>query len=340
MKCKLLDKSICLETLNMKKISIVIPVYNEEYFISGLLESISRIEYPLDCYEVIVVCDGCTDGTVSEVKKFLFADLIDLKNNVGRYNARKIGAEHATHPNILFIDARCIVDPNILSVINVSTDRVIIGKVLGDKKPGGLETFYAAVRRKVFSNYYKNSSRKIELNKDNFDSLPKGTGVFFVDKDILFRAYDALSHFEMGKDSSDDTKLIKTIVQEIPAILDPDVKIINYYRKSFLAGLSHLAIFIPASFVDYYLHPAQKFFWLVIFFPLLFLLGILLGLIFIPIALLIKIGILLGMDLLIALYFSQSFREFYFILYIMPVCVLSFYFGIIRAIILKAYKLL
>ena len=54
----------------MKKISIVIPVYNEEFFISGLLESISQIHYPPEAFEVIVVSDGSTDGTVSAVKKY------------------------------------------------------------------------------------------------------------------------------------------------------------------------------------------------------------------------------------------------------------------------------
>jgi len=75
----------------MKKISIVIPVYNEEYFISGLLRSISKLEYPLDAYEVNVVSDGCTDGTVSVVRGFPWVHLIELPKNVGRYEARRTG---------------------------------------------------------------------------------------------------------------------------------------------------------------------------------------------------------------------------------------------------------
>ena len=68
----------------MKKISIVIPVYNEAYFISGLLKSISKINYPSEDFEVIAVSDGSTDDTVSEINKYSFVRLIELKENLGR----------------------------------------------------------------------------------------------------------------------------------------------------------------------------------------------------------------------------------------------------------------
>jgi glycosyltransferase involved in cell wall biosynthesis len=143
------------------------------------LESISRIHYPTEDYEVIVVSDGSTDATVSVVKNYPFVRLIDLKENRGRYPARKIGA-----------------------VINASTEKVIVGRVLGVDKPGPFETFYISIRRKVFPRSFAHRSEIIELNKENFDSLPKGTTVLFVQKDLLFRAYEDLSHIHMGKGSS------------------------------------------------------------------------------------------------------------------------------------------
>jgi glycosyltransferase involved in cell wall biosynthesis len=324
----------------MKKISIVIPVYNEENFISGTLESISLISYPLDDYEVVVVTDGCTDGTVPAVKKFPFVRLVELDKNIGRYAARKTGAEAARYPNILFIDSRAHVDPNILSVIDQANAQVIQGVNFDIENPGLFETFYKSVRRKVFSKHYANSSQIKELNKDNFDSLPKGTNVFFVKKDLLFQAYEDLSGVDMSGDSSDDTKLIKTIVQRTPAIIHPDVKIIYFYRKSFLANASHLYGFNATSFIDYYFHPSQKYFWLVIILPLLALFGVLAGLLFIPLSLLIKVSILLGLDLIISIYLARSIRDLYIIMFMMPLCVSIFYAGIVRAIFLKYLKTL
>ena len=324
----------------MKQISIVIPVYNEEFFILGLLKSISQIDYPKEDFEVNVVCDGCTDGTVSVVKDFPFVRLIELKNNVGRYAARKIGAEKSTYPHVLFVDARCVVDASILKAIDKSSKKIIIGRVLSEQQPGVFETFYNSVRRKVFWQYYSNPTRELELNQENFDALPKGTTVLYVEKNTLFQAFTELSHVEMGKDSSDDTKLIRAIIEHTSASLDPEVKITNFYRKSFMAGLSHLAIYNAMSFVDYYLDPAQKFFWLVIVIPLLAITGIITGMLFSPFSWVTKFGMLFSANMLITLFLAKTFREFYIILFMMPLCVSAFYFGILRSIFIKSIQAL
>lgn len=320
----------------MKKISIVIPVHNEEFFISGLLESIYQINYPLDDYEVIVVSDGSTDNTVSAVKKYSSVRLVELTENLGRYPARKIGAEAAKYPNILFVDSRTVVDQNILFVINMSTEKVIVGKVLSVDKPGAFETFYASIRRLVFSRYYARSFEVTELNKNNFDSLPKGTTVLFVQKDILFCAYKDLSRVHMGKGSSDDTKLIKAIVQHHSAVIHPEVKITSFYRQSFWESIKHLALYRGSTFVDYYFDPSLRNFWLVIVFPLLALSGILAGLFFIPISFPIKFATLVGLDFVVTLFLAKTFREFSIIFFMLPLCVSVFYFGIIRGILLKS----
>ena len=322
----------------MKKISIVIPVYNEEFFISGLLKSISVINYPPEDFEVIVVSDGSTDSTVSEIKKHSFVRLVELKENLGRYPARKIGAETTRYPNILFIDSRAVVDPDILSVINTLDEKVVVGRVLSVDKPGAFETFYNSIRRIIFHQFYKRGPEILELNKDNFDTLPKGTTVLFVQKDILFRAYEDLSHIHMGKGSSDDTKLIRAIVQHSPAIIHPDVKITGLYRKSFWESVKHLALYRGSTFVDYYFNPSLRNFWIVIIFPLLALLGITVGLIFFPASGMIKLLFLIALDLIATLLLARTFREFYIIIFMLPLCVTVFYIGIVRGIFLKYKK--
>lgn len=54
------------------KLSIVIPVYNEENTITQLINNVKSVEICHD-KEIIVVDDGCTDGT-SEI-------LDSIKNN-------------------------------------------------------------------------------------------------------------------------------------------------------------------------------------------------------------------------------------------------------------------
>ena len=48
------------------KLSIVIPVYNEESTIAAVLERVNTVPLPVD-REVIVVNDGSRDGTASRI---------------------------------------------------------------------------------------------------------------------------------------------------------------------------------------------------------------------------------------------------------------------------------
>lgn len=321
----------------MKNFSIVIPVYNEDKHIKGLLESIFQINYPADKFEVIVVNDASTDNTVETINKFPEVQLIELKRNVGRYAARKIGAEAAEHPHILFIDSRVVVDSNILAVLNQSSEKIIVGTSLGVEKPGLFDTFYKAVRRIVFRRYYALAANPIRLTKDNFDSFPKGTTVLYVEKKTLFRAFEALNNVDMGKDSSDDTKLINTIVQFTDAIIHPDVKITGLSRTSFRASFLHL-IGRGTKFADYYLDSAKRNFWLVIVFPLLALLVMLLSSILVPVPGIVKLTTLLGFDLIVTLFLAKTWYEFVVILFMLPLCVSAFYTGIIYGIYLKCYQ--
>src|SRR5512139_3290830 len=53
------------------KISILVPVHNEERNIGQKLSDLSCVAYPRDHYEVIVVDDCSTDGTLSVVNHFI-----------------------------------------------------------------------------------------------------------------------------------------------------------------------------------------------------------------------------------------------------------------------------
>lgn len=323
----------------MRNFSIVIPVYNEETYIRGLLESIFQIAYPDDKYEVIVVNDASSDNTAQVVKEFPTVRLIDLKVNVGRYAARKIGSEAAVYPHILFIDSRAVVDANILTVLNTLEEKIVVGTVLSPERPGMFDAFYIAIRRIVFRKHIALARNPIRLTKDNFDVHQKGTTVLYVEKRTLFKAYETLASVEMGKNSSDDIRLINTIVQFTDALIHPDVKIVGLSRTSFRASFLHL-MWRGRTFVDYYFHPAKRYFWLVIVLPLLALLSILLGLFLIPIAGITKLAALLGIDLVITLVLARTLREFVIIIFMLPICVSAFYIGVLQGIFIKTAKIL
>lgn len=254
------------------KISVIIPVYNESKAIKLLLESIGEIGYPKSDYEVIVVNDGSTDNTSDIVKKFPFVRLINHEKNKGRYDARKTGMENAKYENLLYIDSRALVPKEILKNLSKKKDSVIIGHSKGRDKETVFEILYSAIRRQFFRKFYREMQNRVVLTKENFDTYPKGTTIFFIKKSLFESIISKYGH-TFSKDSSEDTRLFSYILEKDNIILDPDIWIINYGREDFGKSLGHI-FERGIHFTDYYLKSGTLKHKLVLFFPVLAALGL------------------------------------------------------------------
>lgn len=82
----------------------IIPAYNEEKTIGGVLETLKKVDL---INNIIVVSDGSTDKTVEAAKKF-GVDVLELKENLGKGGALKAGIEKAKGKVVLFLDADLI----------------------------------------------------------------------------------------------------------------------------------------------------------------------------------------------------------------------------------------
>lgn len=90
----------------MPKVSVIIPAYNSEQFISQTLDSL--VAQTLKDIEVIIVNDGSTDGTQEIIDAYcrkysIFKSFI--KENGGVSRARNYGLERATGEYVVFLDA-------------------------------------------------------------------------------------------------------------------------------------------------------------------------------------------------------------------------------------------
>jgi GT2 family glycosyltransferase len=93
-------------------ISVVIPVYNCSHTLAGCLDALSRQDHP--DYEVIVVDDGSTDGTVKICESYPDVRVIRVENG-GPSRARNIGTGMARGQIVVFTDGDCIADTKWLS---------------------------------------------------------------------------------------------------------------------------------------------------------------------------------------------------------------------------------
>ena len=94
------------------KISIIIPVYNEEQTIAHVIESVVRASLGRDAVkEIIVVDDGSNDGTRGILQNITGITVLALEKNEGKGAAVKKGFEHATGDVIVIQDADLEYDP-------------------------------------------------------------------------------------------------------------------------------------------------------------------------------------------------------------------------------------
>lgn len=94
--------------MNYPFTSIVIPVKNGGSLLVNCLESLSRLDYPRDKYEVIIVDGGSTDGS-RELAKKLGALVVDNKKGTVS-PGRNRGFAAARGDFIVFSDADCVMD--------------------------------------------------------------------------------------------------------------------------------------------------------------------------------------------------------------------------------------
>lgn len=105
--------------IKQPKISIIIPVYNTEKYITECIESILSQTYKE--YEVIFVNDGSTDCSLEILKKYCiqYSDnfYVYSQSNQGQAAARNFGLKKAVGKYIAYIDADDRIIPNYLEVL-------------------------------------------------------------------------------------------------------------------------------------------------------------------------------------------------------------------------------
>lgn len=90
----------------MKKISVIIPVYNCEKYIEECLDSV--LKQTLSEIEIICIDDGSVDSSIEKIQKYVLSDeriILLRQENQGQGIARNNGLKHATGKYVAFLDA-------------------------------------------------------------------------------------------------------------------------------------------------------------------------------------------------------------------------------------------
>jgi GT2 family glycosyltransferase len=97
-------------------LSVVIPTYNRLDRWPALLESLARQTRPADTFEVVVVCDGSSDGTDDYLRaaRMPFDLVLAMQANAGPAAARNKGVALAQGSLLLFLDDDIVAAPHLL----------------------------------------------------------------------------------------------------------------------------------------------------------------------------------------------------------------------------------
>lgn len=122
------------------KISIIIPVYNLEKYLSACIDSILCQKYKN--LEIIIVNDGSTDSSKEICEEYQNKDQrvrVFSQNNSGVSVARNKGIKHATGDWIMFVDGDDLVDANLSEIIpqlDLENDVYMFAftKIFGERK--------------------------------------------------------------------------------------------------------------------------------------------------------------------------------------------------------------
>ena len=119
----------------MKKLSVVVCVYNEELNIKPLVDKITASLNNID-YEILYVDDGSTDNTVKEILKLKnpLLSLIQFKRNYGQSSALAAGIDVAEGEYIVLLDGDLQNDPVDIPTMLAKAEKEDWDIVAGERK--------------------------------------------------------------------------------------------------------------------------------------------------------------------------------------------------------------
>jgi glycosyltransferase involved in cell wall biosynthesis len=127
--------------------SVIIPLYNKRDYVRRSINSALTQAY--DNYEIIVVDDGSTDGSLEEVENIKDSKIrIIRQSNAGCSAARNAGVKNSKYSYIAFLDADDFWHPGLLNELNSLINRFPDAGIYGVNT-----VFEHANRARIFEKY-------------------------------------------------------------------------------------------------------------------------------------------------------------------------------------------
>jgi biofilm PGA synthesis N-glycosyltransferase PgaC len=212
------------------KVSIIIPTYNEAEIIHYKLVNSSKLSYPKDRLEIVVVDSNSSDETAkivkdfSEAQKHLHIKLLVEKERKGKSNALNYALANCTGEVIVISDADCFWPADILQKALPYLADPKVGAIGGPKLLFNSKQSWIT---RMEENYLK-SANALRLGESK-----AGSTVFFEGGFSAFKR-EALERFDPYCTGSDDCGTIISIIERnFRALLVKEAKFYSSFPSTF-----------------------------------------------------------------------------------------------------------
>ncbi|MFA6518502.1 MAG: glycosyltransferase family 2 protein [Candidatus Shapirobacteria bacterium] len=135
---------------SIKRLSIVIPVYNEENTIEKIIKRVADVDLGEIKKEIIVVNDGSTDGTGDKLGKIIKSKklpivLVNHLKNQGKSMALRTGFKKMTGDVAVVQDGDLEYDPNDFKTMLAKMMENKVRVVYGSRQLGGRKNHYSGI---------------------------------------------------------------------------------------------------------------------------------------------------------------------------------------------------
>ncbi len=217
------------------KVSIIIPTYNEAGIIGYKLDNSSRLTYPRDLFEIVIVDSNSTDDTVkivqdfSEKEKNLSIKLLVEGERKGKSHALNNALEYCKGDIVIISDADCFWPSDILEKALPYLADPSVGAIGGPKILFNSEQTWIT---RMEENYLK-SANYLRLGESK-----TGSTVFFEGGFSAFKK-EALGKFDpYGTGSDDCGTIISVIEKNYRAMLVKDARFYSSFPATFRGKIS------------------------------------------------------------------------------------------------------
>jgi cellulose synthase/poly-beta-1,6-N-acetylglucosamine synthase-like glycosyltransferase len=185
----------------LPNLSVIIAAHDEESVIEAKVANALALDYPRELLEVIVACDGCTDGTAACARR-AGADLVLELERGGKIRAQDAAVERSRGEIVAFSDANAEWEPDAARVLIGAFEDPRVGYACGQVRFVQAATGAAAGNQEGVYWRYELAVRGLE---SRLSSITAGNGAIYATRRESYIVVDPI----MGHDLSLPFNMVK-----------------------------------------------------------------------------------------------------------------------------------